>query len=305
MSTHQTICATTESAGTGRVGPVTDGRRTAVAPTRVLSVGDTGTLDRPDRVVTEEPMQIRVASPGREAEPLVVTLRTPGADFELAVGFLLAEGLVRSRDDVMSVAYCVEESDEQNYNVVTVTLRSPVDLDGHRRPFASTAACGICGKRDVDDLDDLDDSCPPVAEGPVIAPGVVRSLPERIRGGQGVFDSTGGLHAAARFDRFGELLALREDIGRHNALDKLFGHALLAEELPLSDQIVMLSGRMGFELVQKAAMAGVSVLTAVSAPSSLALDAARHCGITVVGFLRDGRFNIYTGRQRIDTESDG
>lgn len=277
-----------------------DQRRGAAAPTRVLAVDNGRVLERPDRVATEEPMQIRVAASGQHAEPLTATLRTPGADFELAAGFLLSAGIVSSPDEIAQIAYCVEGTGEQHHNVVTVTLRRAVDLAAYQRTFAATAACGLCGQVAIDDLDNV---CRPVGTGPVVAVDVLRSLPEQLVEAQGVFATTGGLHAAARFDSDGTLRELREDVGRHNALDKLFGHGLLEGDLPFDDQVVMLSGRIGFELVQKAVVAGVTVLAAVSAPSSLALDTARRFGLTVVGFLREGRFNVYTGANRVDTAS--
>ncbi|MEZ5170213.1 MAG: formate dehydrogenase accessory sulfurtransferase FdhD [Acidimicrobiia bacterium] len=275
-----------------------DVRRAAAAPTRVLAVDNGRVLERPDRVATEEPLQIRVATAGQPAEPLVATLRTPGADFELAAGFLLSAGIVSSPEDITRIAYCLDGAGEQHYNVVTVTVRRRVDLDAHERAFPATAACGLCGQVAIDDLEG---ASRPVGEGPVVAFGTLRHLPGRLLDAQGVFASTGGLHAAARFGIDGTLRDLREDVGRHNALDKLFGHAFLGGHLPLDDEIIMLSGRIGFELVQKAAVAGATVLAAVSAPSSLALDAAERLGMTVVGFLRHDRFNVYTGAHRIDT----
>lgn len=275
-----------------------DVRRASTAPTRVLTVDNGRVLERPDRVATEEPLQIRVAVAGQPAEPLVATLRTPGADFELAAGFLLAAGIVSSPDDIARIAYCLEGSGEQRYNTVTVTVRRRVDLDTYQRAFPATSACGLCGQVVIDGLEGV---CRPVGEGPVVTLDTLRSLPGQLLCAQEVFAGTGGLHAAARFGLDGSLRDVREDVGRHNALDKLFGHALLGGDLPLDDEIVMLSGRVGFELVQKAAVAGATVLAAVSAPSSLALDAAERLGVTVVGFLRDDRFNVYTGSQRIDT----
>ena len=264
---------------------------------RVRALDGDRALDRPDKVVSEEPMEIRVHGPGQEPQPLAVTMRTPGHDFELAVGFCLTEGILAGPDELDSVAYCLSGQAEQEFNVVTVTLRHRVDLAGHERNFSVNASCGVCGKRT---LDQLDQHCRPVADGPVVARSVLTRLPERLRAEQSVFEATGGLHAAARFDERGELIALREDVGRHNALDKLIGHALLEHRLPLAGDILMLSGRVSFEIVQKAAMAGIPILCAVSAPSSLAIEAADRFGQTVVGFLRDDRANIYTRPERID-----
>jgi FdhD protein len=269
--------------------------RRPVSAVRVLGVDGNDVRERPDRLVTEEPMEIRVQAPGAPAEPLAVTMRTPGDDFDLAVGFCVTEGILRDRAVLSEVAYCLGEEGEQQYNVVTLRVRRPLDL-GALRSFAVNASCGICGKAT---LDDLEVACPPVAAGPAVARSVLASLPERLRGSQRIFDETGGLHAAATFAPDGALLTLREDVGRHNALDKVIGSAFLAGELPLRDCVLMVSGRMSFEIVQKAAVAGIPILCAVSAPSSLAVDAAARFGQTVVGFLRDDRCNIYTGRDRV------
>lgn len=263
---------------------------------RVCAVDGGTARERPDKVVTEEPMEIRVHGPGQEPEALAVTMRTPGSDFELAVGFCVTEGVLRSPAELDTVAYCLAGQGEQAYNIVTVRLRHPVDTAGHQRAFVANASCGLCGKTT---LDDVEQRCAPVAEGPVVARSLIASLPERLRAAQDVFDRTGGLHAAARFDADGELVVAREDVGRHNALDKLVGHALLGDQLPLSTDVLMVSGRVSFEIVQKAAMAGIPVIAAVSAPSSLAIDAARRFGQTLVGFVRDERANVYTHPGRI------
>jgi FdhD protein len=273
--------------------------RRAVTPVRVCVLDGDDVRDVPDKLVTEEPMEIRLYGPGQEPEALAVTMRTPGNDFELAVGFCVTEGLLRSADDLDSVAYCLAGQGEQEYNVVTVKVRRPVDRRGHERAFVANASCGLCGKTT---LDDIEQQCPPVASGPTVPRSVVVALPDRLRDAQTVFDATGGLHAAARFTAEGELVALREDVGRHNALDKLVGHAVLERELPLADTVLMVSGRVSFEIVQKAAMAGIPVVCAVSAPSSLAVDAARRLDQTLVGFVRGDRANVYTRPDRIDLE---
>ena len=190
-----------------------------------------------------------------------------------------------------------EDRPEQQYNVVTVRLRTPVPADLRERRYLANSSCGICGKAA---LDEVEVRCAPVGPGPQVAASVVRALPDLLAARQRVFDQTGGLHAAARFSASGELLAAREDVGRHNALDKLIGNALLEGELPLAHQVLLVSGRLSFELVQKAAIAGIPVLCAVSAPSSLAVAAAERFGQTVVGFLRGARFNVYTHPDRID-----
>jgi FdhD protein len=267
---------------------------------RVTAVDEVKARDRPDRLVTEEPMEIRVRAGRRKPEPLAVTMRTPGNDFELAVGFCVSEGVVTDPADVADVAYCLDEPAGQNYNVVTIGLRTALDLSAHERRFVANASCGICGKAT---LEQLEVACPPVGPGPNVTRAVLVSLPHRLRAAQAVFETTGGLHAAACFDAAGELSVVREDIGRHNALDKLIGWAALQGRLPLSDQVVLVSGRVSFEIVQKTAVAGIPLLCAVSAPSSLAVDAARDLGQTVVGFLRDDHFNVYTHGERIDLHS--
>jgi FdhD protein len=252
---------------------------------------------RSDKVVTEEPMEIRVHGPGQEPVPLAITMRTPGNDFELAVGFCFTEGVVDRSEDLDRVAYCVDAGDEQEYNVVTVGMRRRVDAGSHRRDFVATASCGLCGKAA---LADVEQRCRPLASGFEVQRSVLTALPDRLRSSQAVFDATGGLHAAALFDAAGGLRTLREDVGRHNALDKLIGRAFLDVQLPLADTVLMVSGRVSFEIVQKAAMAGIPVLCAVSAPSSLAVEAAARLGQTVVGFLRGERANVYTHPERVE-----
>ena len=265
---------------------------------QVVAVDAAGVRRRPDAVVTEEPLEIRLQGAAGEPEPLVVTMRTPGHDFELAAGFLLAEGIVRSPADIGRIAYCLGGEGEQQYNVVTVRLRGPRPAALPRRSFTATASCGICGKTA---LDDVATHCAPVGAGPTVSTATIAALPERLRAAQAVFGRTGGLHAAARFTATGDLLAVREDVGRHNALDKLVGHAFLAGALPLADEVLLVSGRLSFELVQKAAAAGFAVVAAVSAPSSLAVAAAERFGQTLVGFVRDDRCNVYTRPERIVT----
>jgi FdhD protein len=272
-----------------RAGTVTRTRLTAV------ELGD-GRRRTADQLATEEPMEIRVDAPGLEQRQVAVTMRTPGHDFELAAGFLFTEGIVSAQTDVSAVRYCDVPREEQQYNVVTVDLRRPYDPDLLARNFYTTSSCGICGKAS---LDSISVRCAPVAEGPEVAESVIVALSDRLREAQRVFDRTGGLHAAGLFDASGTLLELREDVGRHNAVDKLVGRALLAGELPLSERVLMVSGRLSFEIVQKAAVAGIPIVCAVSAPSSLAVDAGRRFGMTLVGFLRGSRFNIYTNAERI------
>jgi FdhD protein len=270
--------------------------RRPVTSLRVRAIDGTEVRDRPDKVVTEEPMEIRVHGPGQEPRPLAVTMRTPGNDFELAVGFCRTENVLRDPSDLDSVAYCLAGDGEQEYNVVTIRMRRPYRPVGPDRDFVANASCGLCGKST---LDAVEQHCAPVASGPVVTRSVIAALPDRLRAAQRVFEATGGLHAAATFSPAGDLLVLREDIGRHNALDKLVGQAFLAGMLPLADTVLMVSGRVSFEIVQKAAIAGIPIVCAVSAPSSLAVDAAQRFGQTLVGFLRDDRANVYTHSERI------
>ena len=249
---------------------------------------------RSDVVATEEPMEIRVET-GGHTYPISVTMRTPGHDFELAAGFLCTEGVIRSRKAIERISYCTAGREPQHQNIVTVHLRRKVPFDPLRlsRHVYTTSSCGICGKAS---LEQIRATCPPPLTGkPQLPEGYFLTLPEVMQRQQTVFARTGGLHAAALFDTSGNLVVLREDVGRHNAMDKLVGTLLLTDRLPAPESVVLVSGRASFELVQKALMAGIPILAAVSAPSSLAIDLAREFGMTLVGFLRDGRFNIYAG----------
>ncbi len=273
--------------------------RRPVSDVQVVAVDGDGTHRRPDRLATEEPMEIRVAGPRQEPVPFAVAMRTPGSDFELAAGLCLTEGLIRGPDEIESIAYCLGPEREQMFNVVTVRIRTPVLDDVRGRRYLSSSSCGICGKAA---LDQIEVRCAPVGPGPTVSASVLGTLSDQLVKHQRVFDQTGGLHAAARFSAGGALQATREDVGRHNALDKLIGNALLERLLPLSEEVLLVSGRLSFELVQKAAVAGIPILCAVSAPSSLAVAAADELGQTVVGFLRNGRFNVYCRPERIDTD---
>src|SRR5918992_5509994 len=275
-------------------------RRGSKTKARVRVVEDGRARVRPDSLATEEPMEMRLISGGAK-QTVAVTMRTPGADFELAAGFLYGEGIISSPEDITKISYCVDADvdAEQRYNIVNVELRGGRDYDPRslERHFYTTSACGVCGKASLEQLELR--GCPLIPPGPEVAPEKIYALPEKLREAQGLFDATGGLHAAALFDRKGELVALREDVGRHNATDKLVGWALLEGRLPLTDHIVMVSGRSSFEILQKCLTAGVPVVCAISAPSSLAVDVARQFGMTLVGFLRGGRFNVYAGNERI------
>jgi FdhD protein len=275
--------------------------RKTVTPSRAVVWRDGKAIERPERLATEEPMEIRAGGPGQEPASVAVTMRTPGHDFELAVGFLLGEGLVHSRDEVAAVRYCDLPPDEpQLYNVVSVSLTRSFEAAGPERRFYTTSSCGICGKAS---LDQVEVHCAAIPPGPPLPASVVVALPDALRAAQRIFEQTGGLHAAGLFDRAGKAIAVREDVGRHNAVDKLVGRSLLAGELPLSDGILMLSGRVSFELVQKAAVAGLPVICAVSAPSSLAVEAAARLGLAVVGFVRGRGFNVYSHPERLDLDA--
>jgi FdhD protein len=273
---------------------------------------------RQDQLATEEPLEIRLRASGiaesrspipvfsrrgqRSGQrPVAITMRTPGSDFELAAGFLHGEAIIRSGEEIRQIAHCTDPDidEDKRHNIVNVDLRndSLPDLESLERHFYATSACGVCGKASLESLRLR--RCPVIEPGPAIEAGVLRSLPEKLRSGQGIFTATGGLHAAALFDSAGGLLAVREDVGRHNAVDKLVGWALLGGRLPLARHIVMVSGRSSFEILQKCLMAGVPLVCAVSAPSSLAVALAREFGITLVGFLRGERFIVYSGLERI------
>ena len=267
--------------------------------TRVVVVEHGAASPHFDRLATEEPLEIRVRA-GHERRTVAITMRTPGHDFELAAGFLHSEGVLAELTGLRGMSYCLggEVDASQQYNIVNVDLAGaqlPV-LDTLERHFTTTSACGVCGKANLDALHTrgitaLDDAF-------AVDAATIVALPESLRARQNVFASTGGLHAAAAFDRNGTLLALREDVGRHNALDKLIGWALLKER-SLAEAIVLVSGRSSYEIVQKALAARIPIVCAVSAPSSLAVDLANEFGVTLVGFLRGSRFNIYAHPRRI------
>jgi FdhD protein len=267
---------------------------------RVVAVEDGTARTRFDEVATEEPLEIRLVLAG-QTRTVAVTMRTPGADFELAAGFLYGEGVVKARSEIAGISYCVDRTVdvEQRYNIVNVELARGAlpDLAPLERHFLTTSACGVCGKANLEALRLR--GVPPIAEGPTLPSSTITSLPDRLREAQGIFKSTGGLHAAALFDPSGRLLAVREDVGRHNAVDKLVGWALLNGTLPLREKIVLVSGRSSYEILQKCLTAGVSIVCAISAPSSLAVALAREFGITLIGFLRGSRFNVYAGEGRI------
>jgi FdhD protein len=269
-----------------------------VSSTRVVAVRGSEIEVRGDTVVGEEPMEIRAAGPGQDPVAVAVTMRTPGHEAELAVGFLRTEGLIGGHADVKGVDFGDPGALNRPDDTVIVRLTKPFDASAvAERHFVATASCGICGKASLDEIAVRAAEIPP---GPVVARTVLLGLPDALRAAQAVFEKTGGLHAAGLFAPDGTLVAIREDVGRHNALDKLVGSQILAGRGPLNDRILMVSGRVSFEIVQKAAVAGIPILCAVSAPSDLAVEAATRLGVTLVGFLRGDGFNLYANDARID-----
>ena len=270
--------------------------RRNVSNVHVVALNEGVRSERTDTLAAEEPLEIRVQGAGQEQRSVAVTMRTPGGDFELAVGFLFTEGLI-APGDVSRVAYCDNlPGEDQRYNIVSVTLTRPFDADLVKRNFYATSSCGVCGKAA---LEDIEVRCAPVAEGPEVPSDVLLSLPDALRKAQKVFDRTGGLHAAGLFTPEGRGVSVREDVGRHNAVDKVIGEQVLAGRVPLAGHVLQVSGRLSFEIVQKAAVAGIPIVSAVSAPSSLAVEAADRFGMTLVGFVRGDRLNVYAGPQRV------
>jgi FdhD protein len=269
-----------------------------VTTTRIVAVRGDALEVRADRVVGEEPLEIRAAGPGQEPVAVAVTMRTPGFEDELAVGFLRTEGLIEGPEVVR-----VETGDPgtQNQPDDTALVRLSKAFDASKvaeRHFIATASCGICGKAS---LDEVALRAEPIPAGvPVVSRSTLLAMPNVLRAAQRAFDETGGLHASGLFTPSGELRVLREDVGRHNALDKAIGAEVLAGRLPLNDTVLMVSGRVSFEIVQKAAVAGIPIICAVSAPSDLAISAAERLGVTLVGFLRGDGFNVYSHDDRID-----
>jgi len=267
----------------------------------VLRIDGARTVQRPDTLVVEEPLEVRVG--GRS---LVVTMRTPGDDMDLAAGFLVSEGVVSAQGHVRAMRYCAGATDEgiNTYNLLDVDLDPsvPPPDPSLERSFYTTSSCGLCGKASLDAVR-TQTSYDVSGDLLTVTPALLSALPDRLREAQKVFDRTGGLHAAGLFSDAGELLVLREDVGRHNAVDKVVGWALREGLLPLTGTVLMVSGRASFELVQKAWMAGIPCLAAVSAPSSLAVDLAAEAGMTLVGFLRGASMNVYAGQQRVLVEA--
>jgi FdhD protein len=284
------------------MGRATDRRGVLRIDLDAAATGRTS-VRRQDTLAVEEPLEIRVGPPGPgRRRPLAVTMRTPGDDLDLAIGFLLTEGLIRSADDVHTAQLCAGAETPNTYNVVDVVLAPgvPEPAADPTRNFHTTSACGVCGKASIDAVRTR--SFFAVGDDPLTVPAaVLTELPQRLRAAQRGFDRTGGLHAAGVFTAAGELVVLREDVGRHNAVDKVIGWAARERRLPLTGHVLLVSGRASFELTQKAWMAGVPLLAAVSAPSSLAAELAEEAGLTLVGFLRGSAMNVYARPDRVTT----
>jgi FdhD protein len=262
----------------------------------VLRVGADASLPVGDVAATEEPLELRLGG-----EPFVVIMRTPGADRDLAAGFLLSEQIMQSHADVSAMRYCSDADGRDSANVLSIWLQGEAAVRAQRamhgrRHVAAHSSCGVCGRRSIDDLMA---GVRRINGNATVARTVIDSLPHSLRAAQQAFERTGGLHAAGLFDCNGRLLHTAEDVGRHNAVDKVIGAALMKGEVPLSHRVLFVSGRTSFEIVQKAVVAGIPVVAAVSAPSSLAVELARESRMTLLGFVRDGSFNIYAGQERI------
>ena len=278
--------------------------KSSVLNTNIVKVNNIERFEAVDLVVVEEPFEIRIGfgnAENRQQKSISVTMRTPGHDFELALGFLLTEGIIESPTQIYKIEYCTEANTLENKeNIVRVELHPDVVIDFSKlqRNFYTTSSCGVCGKESIEAIKvcrQFTASSPQV----VVSREVIVSLPNKLRAQQNVFEHTGGLHACALFGNEGNLKLLREDVGRHNALDKLIGAATVSSPQLLSTSILLLSGRASFELLQKAAMAQIQIVCAVGAPSSLAVQTAQEFGITLIGFLREDRFNIYSHPNRI------
>ncbi len=277
----------------------------SVSSTKIIKIGEQGQQNISDLVAIEEPLEIRLGIgqvEHREQLSLSITMRTPGHDKELAIGFLYAEGIIDSIADVSSIEYCETVKPEEEGNVIRVELIPSIQIKEEKffRHFYTSSSCGVCGKSSIESIDVA------IADTKIgftkVGASLVCKLPNILKQAQKVFEHTGGLHACGLFNLDGNLIRLREDVGRHNAVDKLIGSLLIEKQLPVVNKILMLSGRISFELVQKAARAGIQFIAAIGAPSSLAIDMAKKHRITMVGFLKNSSFNIYSGKERIDVE---
>lgn len=282
----------------------TQNRPGRTAQRDAVRIDDGRASKRTETVATEEPLELRIAA-GGASKRLGITMRTPGNDFELAAGYVFTEGAVRSREAIDEITYCLDDdvTEEQEYNVVSIRLRGAriPDVAGLERHVVTSSACGVCGRESIDALLER---CAPLHDVRFgVTAALVTSLPQAMRESQRIFEATGGLHAAALFRTDGSLLTVREDVGRHNALDKAIGWALMQGLIPLHSAIAVVSGRASFELVQKCAAAGIAMLCSVSAPSSLAVDLAGRMGVTLAAFVREGRCTVYTHAERILAET--
>lgn len=268
-------------------------KQAPTSPWQVTKVSSEGVVNSPDVLAREEPLEIRL-----NGQSIAVTMRTPGQDTELAAGFLWTERLIAKPESLISIGHCPGKTEEERNNIVLAYVDGVSEaLDvGWQRNFAATSSCGICGKASIAAVRQAAES---IQSDVRVTPNVLHGLPKALRQGQETFDRTGALHAAGLFDNEGELVLLREDVGRHNAVDKVVGAALFRKMLPLENSLVLVSGRAGFEIVQKCLLAGVPIVAAVGAPSSLAVELAAESGMTLIGFLRDSSMNVYTGAERI------
>ena len=272
----------------------------STTPVKIWNVTQKKRVEKSDFLAVEEPVEIQLGLKGQDPKSISITMRTPGNDFELAIGFLFTEGIIQSKDQIQNIDYAKVWETEKEENIVLVEIADGVEIDFQRleRHFYTSSSCGVCGKTSIEAVKFSGMQKLPQGQ-PIFDHKLIHDLPDQLREKQAVFDHTGGLHAAALFDNTGKLHLLREDVGRHNAVDKLVGAALLKDMIPLHDFLIMVSGRASFELIQKSLMAGIPLLAAVGAPSSLAISLAEEAGMTVMGFVRDRRFNIYSGPERI------
>jgi FdhD protein len=279
----------------------------SILKVKIQKISPKKVVETEDALVIEEPLEIRIGYgtiENRLQKSISVTMRTPGNDFELAIGFLFTEGIIHKKQDVLKVEYVPTFHVESQNNIVKVELAPTVEfkMENLERNFYTTSSCGVCGKASIDaihanDIPDLDPTKPKFGQSKIL------ELPTTLIKKQNLFEYTGGLHAAAIFNEEGELIQIKEDIGRHNAVDKLIGWALMIDKVPLSDFLILVSGRAGFELVQKSIVAGIPIMAAVGAPSSLSTHLARESGMTLIGFLKNERFNIYTHPERINLKT--
>jgi FdhD protein len=280
----------------------------AISPVNIIKVSLDGSNEKSDLVAVEEPLEIRLGYGSidkRLQRSVSVTMRTPTHDFELALGFLYSEGIINSYNQIISVKYCVDAGKQATENIVRVELKPEVIFNAQslQRNFYATSSCGVCGKASIEAIDKMICDLPKQKleqSALKLNHTYIFNLIDTLSQYQKVFEYTGGLHAAALFDDSGKILLLREDIGRHNALDKLIGNALTQDLLPLNNKVLLMSSRASFELIQKAVMANISIIVTIGAPSSLAIQTAERFGVTLIGFLKNNRFNIYTGKERIE-----